>query len=104
MPLENAPARPVAELTVDGACGHCFSMVPLQEQNEIRHGEQLIRCEACGVILAAPEPEPEGGEEAEAAASEADAGAEAESGEAADESPEEGGGEASESGDEDATE
>lgn len=47
----------VAELTVDGACGNCFGMVPLQSQNEIRHGERLIRCEACGVILAAPEPE-----------------------------------------------
>jgi len=47
----------VAELTEDGACGHCFGMVPLQHQNEIRHGEELIRCEACGVILAAPDPE-----------------------------------------------
>jgi hypothetical protein len=26
-------------------------MVPLQTQNEIRHGEKLIRCEDCGVIL-----------------------------------------------------
>ncbi len=49
----------VAELTADGACGHCFGMVPLQSQNEIRHGESLIRCEACGVIIAAPEPVPE---------------------------------------------
>lgn len=50
----------VAELTVDGACGHCYGMVPLQLQNEIRHGEALIRCESCGVILAAPGPEPQG--------------------------------------------
>ena len=49
----------VAELTEDGACGNCFGMVPLQVQNEIRHGGTLIRCEACGVILAAPDPEPE---------------------------------------------
>jgi predicted nucleic acid-binding Zn-ribbon protein len=49
--------RAVAELTEDGACGHCFGMVPLQVQNEIRHGAGLIRCEACGVILAAPDPE-----------------------------------------------
>lgn len=50
--------RAVAELTHDGACGHCFGMVPLQVQNEVRHGSALIRCEACGVILAAPsEPE-----------------------------------------------
>ena len=56
----------VAELTEDGACGNCFGIVPLQHQNEIRHGEALIRCEACGVILAAPDPdaeaEPEGAE------------------------------------------
>jgi predicted nucleic acid-binding Zn-ribbon protein len=44
----------VAPLTEDGACGHCFSMVPLQLRNEIRQGEALIRCEACGVILMAP--------------------------------------------------
>lgn len=49
--------RAVAELTDDGACGNCYGMVPLQVQNEIRHGATLIRCEACGVILAAPDPE-----------------------------------------------
>ncbi len=41
----------VAELTPDGACGHCYGMVPLQVRNEIRHGAEMIRCEACGVIL-----------------------------------------------------
>lgn len=46
--------RAVAELTADGACGHCFGVVPLQLQNEVRHGRSLIRCEQCGVILAAP--------------------------------------------------
>lgn len=49
----------VAELTEDGACSNCFGMVPLQHQNEIRHGDTLIRCEACGVILAAADPEGE---------------------------------------------
>ena len=49
----------VADLTEDGACGHCYGMVPLQLQNEIRHGTSLIRCEACGVILTAPGAEPE---------------------------------------------
>jgi predicted nucleic acid-binding Zn-ribbon protein len=44
----------VSDLTDDGACGHCFGMVPLQLRNEIRHGRQLIRCESCGVILTAP--------------------------------------------------
>lgn len=43
----------VSPLLDDGACGHCFGMVPLQTQNEIRHGAELIRCEACGVILSA---------------------------------------------------
>lgn len=52
----------VAELTEDGACSNCFGIVPLQHQNEIRHGDVLIRCEACGVILAAPDPEHDGGD------------------------------------------
>ncbi len=55
--------RAVAELTPDGACGHCYGMVPLQIQNELRHGTGLIRCESCGVILAAPSsPEAEASE------------------------------------------
>lgn len=41
----------MASLTPDGACGHCFSVIPIQEQNEIRRRERLHRCEACGVIL-----------------------------------------------------
>jgi len=57
----------IAELTEDGACGNCFGMVPLQVQNEVRHGDTLIRCEACGVILAAPEPVVESAEEEPAA-------------------------------------
>lgn len=63
--------RAVAALTEDGACGHCFSVLPLQLQNEIRHGVALIRCEACGVILAQPVAEDEEGDEA----ADADAGA-----------------------------
>lgn len=59
----HASGRPVvvAVLTEDGACGHCFNMVPLQLQNEIRSGrDAMARCEACGVILTAePEPEPQ---------------------------------------------
>lgn len=57
----------VAELTEDGACGNCFGIVPLQHQNEIRHGDSLIRCEGCGVILAAPDPEGAEEEKGEAA-------------------------------------
>lgn len=48
----------VAGLTEDGACGHCFGMVPLQQQNEIRMNTGLHRCEACGVILTS-EPDEE---------------------------------------------
>jgi len=63
----------VAELTVDGACGNCFGIVPLQSQIEVRHGTALIRCEACGVIVAAPEPVSEDTEEsADDAAPDAD--------------------------------
>lgn len=55
--------RAVARLTADGACGNCFNMIPLQLRNEIRHGSEMIRCEACGVILAAAEADQEDGEE-----------------------------------------
>ncbi len=41
----------VASLTPDGACGHCFGMIPLQVQNEVRKGASGIACEACGVLL-----------------------------------------------------
>ena len=77
--------RALASLTEDGACGNCFSVIPLQLQQEIRDGTSLIRCEGCGVILAAPD---EVDEEAEAAAAaekaeaEAAAAAEAEAAEA----------------------
>ena len=45
----------VATITPDGACGHCFGMIPLQVQNEIRSGKALIPCEFCGVLLGAGE-------------------------------------------------
>jgi predicted nucleic acid-binding Zn-ribbon protein len=41
----------LAEMTPEGACGHCFNVLPLQEQSEVRRGQTLHRCEACGVIL-----------------------------------------------------
>ncbi|MYI05897.1 MAG: hypothetical protein F4059_00880 [Gemmatimonadetes bacterium] len=44
----------VAPMTEDGACGSCFSLIPLQLQNEIRSTAPLVRCEACGVIVTAP--------------------------------------------------
>ncbi|HUP52690.1 MAG TPA: hypothetical protein VM198_09450 [Longimicrobiales bacterium] len=72
----------VADLTEDGACGHCYGIVPLQIQNEVRHGTSLIRCEACGVILSAPGAEAETAVTRAQLAAEADAAAvEAEAGE-----------------------
>jgi uncharacterized protein len=41
----------LAPLTADGACGSCYNVLPMQEQAEIRQGNALRRCEACGVIL-----------------------------------------------------
>lgn len=77
----------LAALTEDGACGNCFSMIPLQLQQEIARGESLYRCEGCGVILSAPIPEEEkdgedeeeeaSAESSEASKAEADAEAEA---------------------------
>jgi uncharacterized protein len=46
--------RVLAPLTDEGACGHCFNLLPVQEQAQIRGGAALYRCEACGVILYAP--------------------------------------------------
>ena len=41
----------VAALTADGACGNCYSMLPLQKQSEVRAATRIVRCEFCGVIL-----------------------------------------------------
>jgi predicted nucleic acid-binding Zn-ribbon protein len=41
----------VAALTPDGACGHCFGVIPIQVQNEILKRKKLLLCEACGVLL-----------------------------------------------------
>lgn len=57
----------VAELTPDGACSNCFSMVPLQRRHEVRHGNDMIRCEACGVILSARSEQKKGGDGGEEA-------------------------------------
>ncbi len=54
----------VAPLLEDGACGHCFGVIPLQIQNEIRRSGGLTRCENCGVMLTI-EPEPVLDEEVE---------------------------------------
>jgi len=44
----------LAPMTEEGACGHCFNILPLQEQTEVRTGAELRRCEGCGVILYVP--------------------------------------------------
>jgi len=53
----------LAALTEDGACGNCYSVIPLQLQQEILRSDALFRCEACGVILTPPIPEEEKVEE-----------------------------------------
>lgn len=42
------------ELHVD-ACGHCFTSVPMHLREQIRRGETLATCEACGVLMFASE-------------------------------------------------
>jgi predicted nucleic acid-binding Zn-ribbon protein len=41
----------LAPLTAQGACGNCFTVLPVQEQSMVRQAKALHRCEACGVIL-----------------------------------------------------
>ena len=41
----------LAELTVDGACGRCYTAIPKQQQAEIRARRHLAVCEGCGIIL-----------------------------------------------------
>ncbi len=45
----------VWRMTSDGACGSCFSMIPLQARNELRRASTLFLCEGCGVIVTTPE-------------------------------------------------
>ncbi len=44
-------------MTEDGACGSCYSLIPLQVQHEVRNVSRLVLCESCGVIVTAPVPE-----------------------------------------------
>jgi predicted nucleic acid-binding Zn-ribbon protein len=41
----------LAPMTSEGACGNCFNILPLQEQQDVRNAVSLRRCEGCGVIL-----------------------------------------------------
>ena len=49
-----------------GACGHCFTQVPLHRAQKIRNGDSIEACEACGVLVYeddSPEPTPAAAEE-----------------------------------------
>ena len=35
----------------DDACGHCFTAVPMHLRQQIRRGDTIATCEACGVII-----------------------------------------------------
>ena len=41
----------LAPMTSEGACGNCFNILPLQEQQDVKNAVSLRRCEGCGVIL-----------------------------------------------------
>lgn len=41
----------LAPLTGDGACGHCYTAVTIQQRLEVRTQSRIIHCEGCGVIL-----------------------------------------------------
>ena len=47
--------QPLMPMTASGACGNCYNTLPIQEQEQVRRGDALRTCEACGVILYAPE-------------------------------------------------
>jgi len=78
----------LAALTADGACGNCFSVIPLALQARIQREEGLFRCEACGVILTPPLPEEEQPEEEAEAPVAPDANADVDGGNEPEEAPE----------------
>jgi len=34
-----------------GACGHCYTAVPLHRRQQIENGQAVEACEACGVLV-----------------------------------------------------
>jgi len=44
-------AQALSPLTADGACGNCYTAVPLQRQADIKASRALAVCEGCGVIM-----------------------------------------------------
>lgn len=49
--LVDAKGQEAIVALVDGSCGGCFYKLPPQTAAEVRMGQQLIVCEACGRIL-----------------------------------------------------
>jgi len=41
---------------VGATCGGCFTSIPLNRRTQIRSGQAIDGCEACGAILYAPDP------------------------------------------------
>lgn len=48
----------------NGACGHCFTAIPLHRQQNLHGGSGVEPCEACGVLVYDPAEESEGGSDA----------------------------------------
>jgi predicted nucleic acid-binding Zn-ribbon protein len=43
---------PMALYAVHGdACGHCLTAVPMHRRQELRTGQKVVMCEACGVMI-----------------------------------------------------
>jgi predicted nucleic acid-binding Zn-ribbon protein len=42
----------------DGACGHCYTAVPMHIRQQVHQGTKLPNCEACGVLIYAPPESP----------------------------------------------
>jgi predicted nucleic acid-binding Zn-ribbon protein len=38
------------------ACGHCYTAVPMHRRQSIQDGQAIVTCEACGVMIYAPNP------------------------------------------------
>jgi len=38
-----------------GACGHCYTAVPMHRRQEIQNSTELVMCEACGVLVYDPD-------------------------------------------------
>lgn len=55
--LRKTRAGDVVVPLVGGACGGCYTSVPLNRRSQIRAGLVLDACEACGAILYPPEPD-----------------------------------------------